>query len=76
MEMDFHCEKFWHRVCGSSQQYPNLSLLRAESMSQKTFPEAVSSRDATFCPAVEQDIRNINKIDNISRMKKQMKHMN
>lgn len=35
------------------------------------------SRDATFCPKAEQDRINISKIDkNISRMKKQMKHMN
>lgn len=46
-------------------------------MPQRTFPEAVGSRDATFCPTVEQDIGTTNKIDNdIFRMKKQMKHMN
>lgn len=46
-------------------------------MFQRTFPEAAGSRDATFCPTAEQDIKATNKIDNdISRMKKQMKHMN
>lgn len=78
MEMDFQCDKFWHRICGPLQQYTNLFFIAfKEQLPKDFFSDTVGSRDVTFCPKAEQDTINIGKIDNnTSRMKKQMKHMN